>query len=118
MKYLFQTLVILLFSFLGELLHALLPFPIPASIYGMILLFIALALKIVKLDHVRETGHFLVEIMPIMFVCPAVGLLGCIDVLRENWIAICVIVIVSLIVTFLVTGKVTELLMKKEGKHD
>ena len=43
MKYLRQFGLILLFSFLGEALRALIPLPVPASIYGMALLFLALA---------------------------------------------------------------------------
>ena len=56
MKYLHQLLLIFLFSFLGELLHSLISWPIPASIYGMVLLFIALSLRIVKLEHIKTTG--------------------------------------------------------------
>ena len=54
MKYLHQILLILLFSFLGEVLHALLPWPIPASIYGMGLLFAALSLKIIRVEQVKD----------------------------------------------------------------
>lgn len=116
MKYLFQMLWILGFSFLGEALHILLPFPIPASIYGMVLLFLALSLKLVKLDWVKETGHFLVNIMAVMFVSPAVGLLGCWDVVKQNLVSICVIILVSLVLTFGISGAVTQWLLKrKEG---
>lgn len=119
MKYLFQMLWILLFSFLGEVLHALLPVPIPASIYGMVLLFLALTLKLVKLEQVCETGHFLVAIMGVMFVSPAVGLLKCWNVVRENLLSVAVIIAVSLVLTFFVSGLVTNLFLKKEdGKHD
>jgi len=59
MKFLRQILLIFLFSFLGELLRSLIPMPIPASIYGMVLLFIALSAKIVKLEDIRSAGGFL-----------------------------------------------------------
>ena len=42
MKYLKQFLIILSISLVGELLKYLLPLPIPASIYGMVILFVAL----------------------------------------------------------------------------
>ena len=60
--------MILLVSFAGEVLKLALPFPVPGSIYGMLLLFIALCTGVIRLEHVRETGLFLVEIMPILFV--------------------------------------------------
>ena len=41
MKYLRQLLIILIFSFIGEVLHSLIPIQVPASIYGLVLLFIA-----------------------------------------------------------------------------
>lgn len=114
MKYLSQVLVILLFSFLGELLHTVIPLPIPASIYGMLLLFGALSLKIVKLSQVREAGNFLTGIMAVMFVSPAVGLLNCWDVVNENLVPILTIVVVTLLLTFFVSGKVTQWLLRKE----
>lgn len=54
--------MILLVSFAGEVLKLALPFPVPGSTYGMLLLFIALCTGVIRLEHVRETGLFLVEI--------------------------------------------------------
>lgn len=121
MKYLKQFGVILGFSFLGEVLHYLIPLPIPAAIYGMVLLFLALTLKIVPAEWVQNTGNWLVSILPILFVAPAVGLLGCWDVLVPNLLPIVVIIVVSTVVTFAAAGIVTQLLVKvkKEDKdHD
>lgn len=61
MKYFKQFCMILLVSFAGEVLKLALPFPVPGSIYGMLLLFIALCTGVIRLEHVRETGLFLVE---------------------------------------------------------
>lgn len=118
MKYIKQMGIILAISFLGEALHALLPLPIPASIYGMVLLFLALWTRLVRLDDVKETGHFLVEIMAVLFVCPAVGLIGCWDVLQENLVPILAVIILSLLATFAVSGLVTQWIMKKGGRKD
>ena len=63
MKYLFQFSIILLVTFIGEVLHELLPLPVPTGIYGMALLFIALCTKVIKLEHVGDTADFLIEIM-------------------------------------------------------
>ena len=91
MKHLRQFLIILLFSFLGEGLKALLPLPVPASIYGLVLLFAALELGIIKLSAVEDAGKFLIEIMPVMFIPAGAGLV-------ESWSAlkpICVQVVVD-----------------------
>ena len=68
MKYLIQFLIIIAFSFAGELLHYCLPLPIPASIYGIILLFLALEMKWVSVKDIRETSAFLIAVMPVMFI--------------------------------------------------
>ena len=75
MKYVRQLLIILFVSFFGELLKYIIPLSIPASIYGMVLLFLALELKILKVSDIKETSNFLIEIMPLMFVPAGVGLL-------------------------------------------
>ena len=74
MKYLQQFLLILCISFVGEFLKYVLPLPIPASIYGMVILFIGLLTGLIKLEQVKDVGKFLIEIMPVMFI-PA-GVLG------------------------------------------
>lgn len=119
MKFLKQLAIILAISFLGELCRYLIPLPIPASIYGMVLLFVALMTKLIRLDQVKETGTYLVSIMPVLFVCPAVGLIKYWDVVSEHLAAVLIIIVVSLILTFAVSGKVTEaFLSKKEGETD
>ena len=72
MKYLKQFGIIIGISFVGEILHRVIPLPVPASIYGIVLLFVLLESKILPIDSVRETGKFLVEIMPVMFIPAAV----------------------------------------------
>ncbi|MBS7317492.1 MAG: CidA/LrgA family protein [Bacteroidales bacterium] len=71
MKYIFQFLVIMVFAFIGEVLHHFIPLPVPASIYGIVLLFLALELRIVKVSDVKETSSFLIAVMPLMFLPPA-----------------------------------------------
>ena len=74
-KYLFQFARILAFCFLGEFCHAVLPLPIPASIYGLVLLLAALLLGLVQLDDVKEVGLFLTGIFPLLFVPAAAGVM-------------------------------------------
>ncbi len=82
----------------------------------MVLLFLALGLKLIKLDWVKRTGHFLVNIMAVMFVSPAVGLLSCLDAVKENLIPVCVMMVVSLVLVFFVSGFVTKKAMGKGAK--
>ncbi|MBQ2886721.1 MAG: CidA/LrgA family protein [Alphaproteobacteria bacterium] len=112
MKYLKQLLIILLISCIGELLNYLINLPIPGSIYGMIILFILLCLGVVKIHHIKEVSKFLIDIMPVLFIPYAVGIIEQFDYLKGSWIQIIIITIVSTIITMVVTGIVSQTIIK------
>ena len=118
MKYLKQICLILLFCFLGELCRYLIPLAIPASIYGMVLLFGALALKIVRIESVRQTGFFLTSILSLLFVAPMVQLMDFWPMLRPVLIPTLVICLAGTIIVFAVSGIVTQWLIRKGEKKD
>lgn len=121
MKYVKQFFIIICFSFLGELLNRIIPLKIPASIYGLVLLFLALLFGIIKLPQVKETAHFLITIMPIMFIPPGVGLLDSWGILQKIWIPVFVISVISTILVMGISGKVTEIIIhmgEKQKKED
>ena len=117
MKYIGQFGIIILFSLAGEVLHALLPLPIPASLYGMVLLLLALAVKLLRLEQVKETGSFLVSALPLLFVAPTVELLACWDLIKDHLLGIILITVLTTVFTFGVTGLITKLL-RKGGDSD
>lgn len=112
MKYIKQFLIILLISFIGEGLNYLIPAPIPASIYGMVILFVCLCTKIIKLDDVKNTGLFLIEIMPLMFIPAGVGLMKSWGVLKSLLIPVLVITVVSLVAVMGISGRVSQSIIK------
>lgn len=114
MKYIRQLLIILLISFLGEVCKYLLPFPVPASIYGLLLLFAALMSGALKLSAIRETAGFLIEIMPLMFIPAGVGILESWGVLKPVFVPVAVITVVSTVAVMAVAGTVTQWMMKKK----
>ncbi len=117
MKYLQQFLIILGFTFLGQLLTALIPLPIPPAIYGIVLLFLALCLGIVKTEHIADTANFLISFMPFFLVTPTVNLLRYWGIILPELPGICVILLVSTLVTFCAAGLVTHLLGKRGGEN-
>ena len=116
MKYLKQFTIILAISFAGETLYHLIPLPIPASIYGILILFILLETKILKLSSVKETGKFLIEIMPVMFIPAAVGLLESWSILKASWVSYAVITVCTTFLVMLVSGHVTQAIIRKGKK--
>ena len=114
MKYLTQFFWILLFCALGELLAAVIPFPIPAAIYGLVLLFLALSLKLIKLEQVADAANYLISVMGVFFVSPVINILAYWGVIKPNLGAICVIILVTTVLVFSVSGLVTKVLLRKE----
>ncbi len=115
MTYLKQFGIILLFSLIGEGIHAIVPLPIPASIYGIVLLFAALMLGIVKLESVDKAGSFLIEIMPIMFIPAAVGLVESWDILRSRAVVYLLAMAVSTVVVMAAAGRATQAVIRRTG---
>lgn len=119
MKYLHQLCLIFGFSFLGEILNRLIPLPIPASIYGMVLLFLALSTKILSLDAVKDAGSFLTSVLPVLFVVSSVGLMDHWALLEAALLPILLILLVTTILTFAISGRVAQWIMdRKENRHD
>ena len=113
-KYIFQFARILAFCFLGEILHVVLPLPVPASVYGLVLLLAALNFKLVKLDDVKEVGTYLTGIFPLLFVPAAAGV-------GEMLLPILVAIIPVTVLVMVSAGKTTQALTgrkKKEADND
>lgn len=116
MKYVRQFLIILVISAMGELLYTLLPLPIPASVYGLVLMLAALMTGILKLEQVREAAQFLIEIMPVMFIPAGVGLLTAWGALKPIWMPIAAITVITTVFVMAVTGRVTQAVIRKDKK--
>ena len=117
MKYLKQFCVILAVTCIGEQCSMLIDLPVPGSIYGLVLMFLLLLFKIIPIEAVKETGEFLIEIMPVMFIPAAVGLLNAWGTLKPVVIPVCIITVVSTFVVMIVTGKVTDAVIRFAGKN-
>lgn len=85
MKQIKQLFWIILFSFLGEGLSLLSPVAVPGSVIGMVLLFMALHFKWIKMDQVEEVGTWLTDNMAIFFVPAGVALMTNFGILGEVW---------------------------------
>ena len=112
--YLKQSAIIFGFSLLGEALNRLLPLPIPAAVYGLVLLFFALCLKIIKVEQIDKVSNFLLTILPLLFVSPAVNLLESWDIVAPHVVTIALLVLSSTILVFAVSGVISQLFCRKE----
>ncbi len=113
MRYILQFAVIMGFTLAGELPHLIVPLPVPAAVWGIVLLFIALQSGAVKLSALEQAGDFLTGMLPVLFVAPAVGLMACWDAVAGQIVPMLLIVVVSTVVTFAVSGRVTQAMMRR-----
>lgn len=122
MKYIRQLTIILLISFIGEILHLFVPLPVPAGIYGLLIMLTGLNRKLITPNDVGIVGIFLIEIMPVMFIPAAVGLLDSWKTLIPILVPFLVITLSSTILVMIVTGKSAQIIMEagreKDGKNE
>lgn len=117
MRYIRECSIIFGITLVGELLNAVLPFPVPAGVYGLFLLLFLLCKGIVKLRDVEATGNLLLDIMPIMFIPATVGLIEQFTLIKEILIPLVLISLISTLAVMGITGKTAEFMMKKGKKE-
>lgn len=116
MKYMMQIGIIATISFTAELMHFFIPLPIPASVYGMVILFLLLCLKIVKLPQVEDVADWMLSIMPIFFIAPSVGLINSFDSIKGQVIPLIVVCFVSTVVVTALTGLIAQGIIRMQKK--
>ena len=110
--------MILAISFIGEILKYFLPLPIPASIYGMMILFIGLHTGIIPLEAVKDVGKFLIEIMPVMFIPAGVGLMSSWVNLKPVLLPVSIITVVSIVTVMIATGRTSQWIIRRGKKKE
>lgn len=117
MKYLKQIVYILLFTLIGQVLEQVVPFPVPGAIYGLVLLFLALCVGLIKVEDVEDVSKFLISVLPVLFVAPSVNLLACWDLIKADIVPILVINILTTLLVFAVTALVVKCFVKGGKKN-
>lgn len=117
MDLLMEFAIILGVSLAAELVHAFIPLPIPASIYGMTLMLALLISGVLKLEKVRRAGNFLLKIMPVMFIPAAVGLMDVVPAMKDSLLPIACVIVLTTVVVMVVTGRTAERMINKESDN-
>lgn len=89
------------------------PSPCPASIYGLVLMFLCLQLRVFRLEDVRDTALFLIEIMPLMFIPAATGLMTSWGIIRAKLFAYLAIAVITTVLVMAVSGRVTQFFLRR-----
>ena len=112
MKYLKQVSILFAFTFISEILNQIIPLPIPASIYGLVFLFLRLEFKIIKIDQIKDTADFLLAILPIMFVPSSVGFIKALPLMKKYGIQFLIIGVSTTFLVMIVSGLITQLILR------
>ncbi|MDO4292671.1 MAG: CidA/LrgA family protein [Eubacteriales bacterium] len=120
MKIVTQIGIIFSICWAAQIIEHLLPFAFPASVIGMVLLFILLAFGVLKVDHIREKSDFLLANMAFFFIPAGVSVINYFDILRAWVVQLLFICAVSTVITFAVTAysmRLTVWLMERAAQR-
>ena len=115
MKVLRQFGIILVILLAGEAIRMASGISIPGTVIGMVILFLLLLTKIIRVESVELITNFLLEHLAFLFVPAGVGLISSLDVIGKAWFPIMMIVIISTILVVGVTGWTVQLLQGRKS---
>lgn len=116
MKHLKAIAILFGITMAGEFLNTILPLPVPAGVYGLFILLFCLCSGLVTLDVISGVGDFLLDVMPLMFIPAAVGLMDSFEELKPILVPVFLISILSTLFVMAVTGRIAQFMMRKTRK--
>ena len=116
MKLLEQFGIILTLTFIVETFKELVPLPVPASVYGLVLMLLLLKFKILNISAIKDASKLLIETMPIMFIPAAVGLLNAWNVIRDLLIPLTLVVSLTTVIVMVISGHITQFIIVSSKK--
>lgn len=117
MKIIMQIAIVFAICLLGQIVVSVLPFPFPASVMGMIILFLLLLFKVIKAEHVKEKTNFLLQNMAFFFIPSGVAIIDNYDLLKGNVLKILAICIITMVLTFIATAYTVTFVIGWQNKR-
>ncbi|REH98266.1 antiholin-like protein LrgA [Staphylococcus felis] len=115
-SFLHQVLVMALILFVSKIIESFMPIPMPASVIGLVLLFILLCTGIVKLGQVESVGTALTNNIGFLFVPAGVSVVNSLGVLSQSPFLIIALIIVSTLLLLVCTGFASQIILKVTSK--
>lgn len=116
MKYLHQAAILAAITFAAELLKFLLPLPIPASIYGLIMLFLLLKTGLLKLNQIQDVGDLLLELMPLLLVPASVSFVTALETIQAMLLPVLIMGFLGTMAVMAATGRMAQHFVRKGEK--
>lgn len=116
MNILLQIGVVCLLVTAAKILSSFLTVPIPVSILGIVLLFVLLNCRILKLQQIEAVGGFFLKNMGFFFIAAGVSIIGKYQEIESVLWQFTAIIAVTTVLTFAVTGFSVKLAMKLQKR--
>lgn len=113
MKLFRETIIILGVYLLGELISGIFSLPIPGNILGMLILLALLCTKIIKLEQIETVSNFLLDHLAFFFIPAGVGLMSSVEIIKDTWLKLIIVCILTTIIIIGVTGTIVQLIKKR-----
>jgi holin-like protein len=113
MKLFREALIILGIYLLGELLSSLFKLPIPGNILGMVILFVLLCTKVIKVENISNVTNFLSNHLAFFFIPAGVGLMTSIGIIKSTWLQLLIVCLSTTIIIIASTGIIVQIISKK-----
>jgi holin-like protein len=111
-----EALIVLGIYLVGELLSTSLHLPIPGNILGLVILFILLCTKIVKVDNIATVTNFLLDHLAFFFIPAGVGLMASLGIIKSTWWQLLVVCISTTIIIIGATGIIVQAISKRTNE--
>ena len=95
-------------NLIGVFLAEILPLPIPGNVLGLLILFILLCTKIIKVEQIKTVSDFFLDHLAFFFIPAGVGLISSFGVIKEIWVKLLLVCIITTFITMAATGKIVE----------
>ncbi|MFC4323752.1 CidA/LrgA family protein [Litchfieldia salsa] len=93
--------------------------PIPGNVLGMIILYVCLIKRIIKVEYIEKAALYLIKHLALFFVPFAVGLMNYGDLILMSGFQLLVMIVGSTVIGLAVTSGLTQYLSAKEAhKHE
>ncbi|MCL1785897.1 MAG: CidA/LrgA family protein [Alphaproteobacteria bacterium] len=106
----------MLFVFAGEAVYAVVPLPVPAGIWGLLLLLSALVSGVVKLPQIENVANFFLAVIPVLFVVPAVGVLEIFGDIAKIWPIMLAVICITYLAAMASTGWLADFMIRMKDK--
>lgn len=115
--FLTQAFIFAVIMLISNGIAAIVPIPIPASVVGLVLLFVLLCLKVIKLEQVETLGTSLTSLIGFLFVPSGISVMNSLGVMQQYGVQIALVILLATIILLGATGLFSQLILSVSQKR-